>query len=377
MCCGQPVNKSSISCAMIVRDAEKTLATALNSVAGHVDEIVIVDTGSVDTTKQVAWRFNTQVYDLPWCDDFSAARQFAHDLCSGEWVFFLDADDEVFGADQLRRLVAMAPADIDIFMLRYVLARDAAGTPVTEFYRERLVRKEKMRWEGRVHEVMVPTAGHCNQQRFDTTWVLHHGHGDPVGSLQRNIRLLELDLAARPDQLRSMFYLGRDYVQLGLYQEGIDMLERYLDTAEWLDERFMALTMIGHAHRVMGHFNDAYASDARMLLTQPQWPQTWFMLAQDAYYLQLWSTSVMYCEIGQGLPAPTSDLFISPTELESGWMIYQVVALCKCDRLEEAINLTERALALLPDHIQHQQNAAFFQKLVAERAAGKEVVHAG
>lgn len=361
MCCGQPYQVSSISCAMIVRNAEATLETALNSVARQFDEIVIVDTGSTDQTKQLAKRFTHHVYDFSWCDDFAAARQFAHDKCSSEWVFFLDADDEVMGAEHLRTIVDNAPDHMDAYMIRYVLDRDSRGKAITEFYRERLVRKDRMRWVGRVHEVMVPVDGKCAYERFDPTWVLHHGHGDGQDSLLRNIRLLQLDLAEHPDELRTLFYLGRDLVQAGRMEEGIDLLERYQEAATWADERFIALSTRGYALRILGRYLDAYRNDVRLLTCQPLWPQAWFMLAQDCYYLKLWPESVHFCEVGQGLPMGSSNLFQSPTDLESGWMIYQAVALWQCGRVEEAAEVTIRALQLRPDDTHHQANAVFFR----------------
>lgn len=377
MCCGERVAGSTISCAMIVRDAEATLERALNSIARHFDEIVIVDTGSVDQTRELARRFTTQVYEFPWCDDFSAARQYAHDLCSSEWVFFLDADDEVIGAEHLRRLTSVAPETMDAYMIRYVLARDARGTPTLEFYRERLIRKERMHWAGRVHEVMIPVDGHCQYERFDPTWVLHYGHGDELGSLNRNIRLLRLDLEDRPDDTRVQFYLGRDLVQTGQLEEGMAILERYQAEATWADERFQALVLIGAALRIQGKTYDAYVSDLRLQLVQPLWPQCYFMLAQDCYFLKLWAECVHYSEMGEILPAPSTNLFTSPTELESGWMIFAAVALFHCGRLREAAELTLRALALRPTDPQHIANAIFFEQQMQQVMASPEPLPVG
>jgi len=345
---------------MIVRDAEATLERALNSIARCFDEIIIVDTGSIDQTRELARRFTTQVYDFHWCDDFSAARQYGHDLCESNWVFFLDADDEVFGAELLRSLVNVAPPHMDAYMLRYVTALDARGRAIQEFYRERLTRKHTMRWAGRVHEVMVPANGSCAYERFDGCWVLHHGHRDETGSMARNIRLLRLDLAERPDDTRTQFYLGRDLVMSGEVQEGRQLLEAYQAASTWSDERFAALILIGHSLRVERRFYDAYVSDLRMLLVQPLWPQAYFALAQDCYYLKLWPECVHYSEIGQGMPIPATNLFQSPTDLESGWMIYAAVALYHCGKVAEAAEITIRALTLRPNDPQHTLNAVFF-----------------
>ena len=62
---------------MIVRDEEDVLGRCLDSVAGVADEVVVVDTGSRDRTRQIALEKGARVYDFSWCDDFAAARNFA------------------------------------------------------------------------------------------------------------------------------------------------------------------------------------------------------------------------------------------------------------------------------------------------------------
>ena len=66
-----------ISLCMIVKNEERVLARCLNSALRAVDEIITVDTGSTDKTKEIAARYSDKVFDFEWCDDFSAARNFA------------------------------------------------------------------------------------------------------------------------------------------------------------------------------------------------------------------------------------------------------------------------------------------------------------
>src|SRR5260221_13238694 len=85
----------TIAIALIVKNEERVLARCLDSVAGAVDEIVIVDTGSTDAAKEIARRYTDRLFDFTWRQDFSAARQFAFDQVSSEWVAWIDADDVV------------------------------------------------------------------------------------------------------------------------------------------------------------------------------------------------------------------------------------------------------------------------------------------
>lgn len=85
--------RCSVSLCMIVKDEEKHLARCLQSVKPVVDEIILVDTGSSDRTKDIAAAFGAQVFDFQWCDDFSAARNFSLLKASGRWIMILDADE--------------------------------------------------------------------------------------------------------------------------------------------------------------------------------------------------------------------------------------------------------------------------------------------
>ena len=85
---------------MIVRDEEDHLAKCLESVRGLFDEIVIVDTGSVDRTKEIAREFGAKVFDFVWIDDFAAARNEALSHATGDYAFWLDADDVVEPAER-------------------------------------------------------------------------------------------------------------------------------------------------------------------------------------------------------------------------------------------------------------------------------------
>ena len=92
----------SISLCMIVKNEERNLPRCLDSVQDLVDEIVIVDTGSSDATRAAALRYTHRVYDFPWRDDFAAARNFAFDQGTMDYLMWLDADDVLEEADRER-----------------------------------------------------------------------------------------------------------------------------------------------------------------------------------------------------------------------------------------------------------------------------------
>ena len=83
----------TISLCMIVKNEEKNLERCLSSYAPLMDEIIVVDTGSTDKTKEIAARFTDKIYDFKWVDDFSAARNFSFEKANCDYIFSADADE--------------------------------------------------------------------------------------------------------------------------------------------------------------------------------------------------------------------------------------------------------------------------------------------
>ena len=127
----------TISLCMIVKNEEAVLARCLDSVRGAVDEIVIVDTGSTDRTKEIARGYTDKVFDFEWVDDFSAARNYAYAQATMDYQMWLDADDVVSSENigllkELKK--TLAQKNPDVVMCRYVTSFDENGTPLFSFF---------------------------------------------------------------------------------------------------------------------------------------------------------------------------------------------------------------------------------------------------
>ena len=130
-----------LSLCMIVRNEEARLGACLESVKDAVDEIVIVDTGSTDRTKEIALSCTPHVYDYVWEDDFAAARNASMALATKPFILWLDADD-VLDAPEKEKLIALRERlddSVDAVMLPYHYAFAPDGTPALVFERERIV----------------------------------------------------------------------------------------------------------------------------------------------------------------------------------------------------------------------------------------------
>lgn len=359
-----------ISIALIVKNEEQTLDRCLASLAGAVDEIVVVDTGSSDATVDVARRYTDRLFDFAWRDDFAAARQYAFEQTTGDWVGWVDADDVVVGAEQIGGLAAGAASDVGAIYWRYAMDFDAAGQPQCQYWRERLVRNDgSWRWQGRIHEALVPDRPWQTVRRPEV-WIEHRSPaGRDAARLQRNIALLEAELADSPDapSLRVLYYLGRDYASAGRADDALAVYRRYLSLATWDDERYLAQVAVAGLLRSLHRLDEAVDADLQAVKLRPRWPDAYFSLAQTAYFQALrdgdhgrWADVAHWCDIGRSLPTPDTDHILDLAASRCRWIIYYTNALYHLGRPAEALAWTERALALCPDDPWHRQNVAFF-----------------
>lgn len=146
-----------ISLCMIVKNEEGTLNRCLNSVNNFVDEIIIVDTGSTDNTKEIAKKFNAKIYDFKWCDDFAKARNYAFSKSTKDYILWLDADDYITKLNQekfidLKKSLSNVTDSVSMI---YSLMRDEKGNTTNSLRRNRLVKRNKnFKWIGRIHEYL-------------------------------------------------------------------------------------------------------------------------------------------------------------------------------------------------------------------------------
>jgi glycosyltransferase involved in cell wall biosynthesis len=348
----------NVSLAMIFKDAESSLEVCLESVAGHVDEIVIVDTGSSDRTREIAARYTDRILDFVWRKDFSAARQFAFDQATGDWIFWLDADDTVTGAEAIRPMLSALPPNIGVVYWRYVYGRDVHGNPLMEFWRERCVRRGVARWEGRVHEILVSDV----ESHYSDEVVVEH-HQDPgVNRIPRNIELLEAERRDKGDTPRVLYYLGQDYMYAGRFGDAIAALRRYVRVATWEDEKYLAQARIAELLRRLERYEAAIDADLAALKIHPRWPNAYFGLVKSYFFLEDWQRVVDWAEIGRTMPEPETIAIVDPMEYRFNWIIYYTNALNRLGRVAEALEWTRRALQIVPDAQWHSANAEIFAR---------------
>lgn len=214
-----------LSACYIVRNEADNLLETLPGIAGNVDELIVVDTGSTDNTVEVAASFGATVYAYPWNNDFAAARNYALAKCHGDWILFLDADERIPGelADNIKTVIKRAEDNGKRGLLLTLknIDKDDNNRLIDEIYALRIFRNEpSLRYEGRIHEQLYDNGRELAGLALvpaNLLYILHTGYSGTVTEqkARRNLPLLlqELQESDHPDRIYG--YLADTYYGLG------------------------------------------------------------------------------------------------------------------------------------------------------------------
>lgn len=148
----------TFSLCMIVKNEEKNLARCLASLSDLMDEIIIVDTGSNDRTKEIAAQYTNMLYDFEWNQDFSAARNFAFSKASMDYIYTADADEilDEMNHERLRKLKNALLPEVELVQMKYV-TKNGFNTVLNakKEYRPKLYKRLRtFQWVDPIHETV-------------------------------------------------------------------------------------------------------------------------------------------------------------------------------------------------------------------------------
>jgi glycosyltransferase involved in cell wall biosynthesis len=215
-----PALQPQLSLAMIVKNEARCLARCLQSIRSIVDEMVIVDTGSTDDTVEIAKNFGAKLFHFDWVNDFSAARNFALDQTTGNWILVLDADEvasEALGKE-IREFAGREPV---IGRLKIVSDFRRNGNKLrSQSFVSRLFPRGA-RFQGRIHEQIVSPLARVNLR--GELW--HDGYLETQKS-DRNIKLLSAELEREPDNAYLLYQLAIEYTSLDGTESAFQCLQK-------------------------------------------------------------------------------------------------------------------------------------------------------
>ncbi|MCP9835526.1 MULTISPECIES: glycosyltransferase [unclassified Cyanobium] len=349
-----------LSLSMIVRNEAERLERCLHSVAGFVDEVVVVDTGSDDNTAAIAANCGARVHHLAWPGDFAPARNHALDLVRGDWVLVLDADEWLRpeARSPLRALMEQPQVLLINLLRQEVGAAQSPFSSVSRLFR----RHPAIRWSRRYHAMVDDSVAALLEQEphwqvlaCGETALGHEGYRPDLlaasGKAERLRQAMEAELAARPGDPYACAKLGALEVSQGQRARGIALLEE-------------GLAQVG-ARSVAEHYELLlHLAIAR----SPGEPAAAAALYRQALDLPLEERLTLGARLNLGAlllrqgaleeaAALTADVTRLCPELPLAWFNLGLIERQR-GRPLEAITAYRQALALAPEHADAQRNLA-------------------
>lgn len=286
--------KPFLSLCMIVKNEEKVLQRCLDSVYGIVDEIVIVDTGSTDSTKEIALKYTDKVYDFEWTNSFAEARNFAQQHATGEWILVLDADEYVDGTNlqEMKQVLKQSNNGVEAYDVNIYNFMGAYGERVLQHCHTRIYRNlSYLRYDRSIHEQLINTNGEYIQAKQGILTVYHTGYMRHVVTEKqkhdRNAVLIEREMQEGASVAFDYFNLGNEYLSKGEVEQALQsFIQAYQHKKDirlsWVSH---CLVQIILSLKYLKRFDDALRviADAENL-----YPETadFQFLRGEIYYLQ-------------------------------------------------------------------------------------------
>jgi hypothetical protein len=219
---------------LIARNEASVITGCLESIQNHVDEIIVVDTGSSDETTGIAAHHGAKIVSFPWIDDFAAARNCALDAATSDWILYIDADERLVVPQGISiRDELGAPGVVALRM------RLQPRTGFSAYHEVRLFRRDRrIRFVGLMHERIIPSLmAVCAEDRkriaISDLGIVHIGYdSDQTHKHHRNLPLLRRAVIENPDRVYCWWHLGATLAGLGQLDNADAAWARAIEVAE-------------------------------------------------------------------------------------------------------------------------------------------------
>jgi glycosyltransferase involved in cell wall biosynthesis len=322
--------KPFLTLSMIVKNEEKSLPGCLDSVKDVVDEIIIVDTGSTDRTKEIAVEYGAKVYDFTWINDFAAARNESLKHCTGVWIIYLDADERLHPDSKkaMKLLLEETPEQVSAYIctiesnhvqLDESIEKHRGGYP-------RLFRNygyPKISFKGRVHEQIAPSLFDLGLKiGFSDIIIEHLGYNQSREimnqKIKRNYAMLIDHVKEEPLNAYAWYQLGQTLGTMALFTEAERSIRFAIDLGALSDSVFAsAAATMSQMTGNRKEYSEALYWAERSLEKAPNQIYAMNLKAYSLYYLnRLQEAELAFLEVlrrlgeKQGVPQSGFDITV-------------------------------------------------------------------
>lgn len=261
---------ATISLCMIVKNEEAVLARCLDSIADLMDEIIIVDTGSTDRTKEIAANYTTQIYDFAWQDDFSAARNFSFSKATMEYIYAPDADEVLDEENRIRfrQLKEHLLPEIELVQMKYhTISEFNTVLNAQKEYRPKLFKRlRSFTWIDPIHET-VRTAPVVYDSDIEILHIPQSFHHKRDFSVFLNAYAQNGTLSRRIWQM-----YAKELLKMGTepdFQDAMPIFSETYETTQDNDLRKEAACVLARLYRIQKDSDSFFKIALKDMLTTP------------------------------------------------------------------------------------------------------------
>ncbi len=241
--------KSFISLCMIVKDEEKVIERCLQSVQHIVDEIIVVDTGSVDNTIDIVKRYTDSIHHFEWTNNFADARNFAASKANGQYILVLDADEFVY-SDNLKEVIEVIKSDeleVDAYEVTIYNFLGRGGEQVAQHHSLRVYKNNStIEFTRSIHEQLDKKCGDMRYRSLDLI-IYHSGYLNKVvkekNKNHRNTPLVKKELGLK-DNAFDYFNLGNEYFSANEIELALDAFKKAYMKKSQFELSWVGITII-------------------------------------------------------------------------------------------------------------------------------------
>ncbi|WP_353095388.1 glycosyltransferase [Tissierella praeacuta] len=353
----------TISLCMIVKNEEDVIARCLDSVKDIIDEIIIVDTGSNDNTKEIVKGYTDKVFDFKWIDDFSAARNYSFSKATKDFILWLDADDVILEKDRekFKQFKKELDHKVDVVMMKYNVGFDEEGNVNFSYFRERLVKRtNNYRWNEPVHEYLELGGNIINSD----ICITHKKERIDVPG--RNLAIYEKTIKSGTNLTpRGLYYYARELFYNERYNDAIKYFNKFLDTEKgWVEDNISACHILSICY---DNINDRKNMLESLLKSfEYDTPRAEICCHIGDYFSGNgdYKRATFWYKLALELEEPTDGWGFVQHDY---WGYIPCVKLCVCyDKLgniEEAIKYNDKAAEYKPNDLAVEHNRRYFENI--------------
>jgi len=375
----------TLSLCMIVKNCEDHLAKTLLSVPMDCfDEVVILDTGSTDRTVDIAKQFATvfkkycdpdpvTVRGKEYISDFAAARNAAYELCTKDFIFWLDSDDLVSDQNAMREFIKTTLASnlYDAFSMDYDYSHDEQGNCTLRHPRERFTRNKMFVWKSPIHEVLCATSQHNGRHIPKEMFkVVHDYHGPEDFRLkaERNLVICAKFIEKQGGEVEPRMWMnyGQSLGCLQRYQDCIEPYKKYLAGSLWNSEKYYANMAIGNCHRNLDDIEESSRWFMTAVLLMPELTEAYSEVATNELLLNNYEAAVLWAD--RALDSGKDNLHYRGNPYFNRAKPHQVklAAFTHLFRFEEAIKEADLLIDVFPGDYEILSQKALCKTLMEE-----------